>query len=93
MPFSHTLQPFTRASVEALNLNQTGVYGLFKGNVCIYVGKGDIRARLLAHLNGDNPCISRQAPTHWVGELWSNPDAREISLIVELNPVCNQRVG
>jgi hypothetical protein len=88
-----TARAFNRAAIERLNPGQNGVYGLFKPNVWIYVGKGDIRTRLLAHLNGDNPCIARQAPTSWVDEVTSNADARERELIGELNPQCNKQVG
>jgi hypothetical protein len=56
MPFvQQTPRIFNRENVEALNPNQLGVYGLFKQGKWIHVGKGDIRQRLLAHLNGDNP--------------------------------------
>ena len=41
------------------------------------MGRGDIRQRLLDHINGDNPCITRNAPTHWVDEVTSNAEARE----------------
>lgn len=95
MPFvQQTPRVFTRQNVEALNPNQFGVYGLFRQGVWVYVGKGDIRQRLLNHLNGDNPCISRERPTHWVDEVISgDPSEREKQLIQELTPVCNQRVG
>ena len=95
MPFTaQTPRPYNKADVESLTPNQNGVYGIFKGNICIYVGKGDIRQRLLAHLNNDNPCITKQQPTTWVGEkLNGDPSAREKELILELNPVCNQKVG
>jgi len=95
MPFiQQEPRPFTRHDVESLNPNQLGVYGLFKRDVWIYVGKGDIRKRLLEHLNGDNFCITREQPTYWVGEVISgDPSAREKELIDELRPLCNQRVG
>jgi len=93
MPFTHPARPYTRADIESLDRNQTGVYGIFRGGTCIYVGMGDIRDRLLAHFNGDNPCITRQAPNQWAGELVNPPDNRERALIIELNPACNQRVG
>ena len=55
---------------------------------------GDIRQRLLAHLNGDNPCIAREQPTHRVEELvQGDASAKERALILERQPVCNQRVG
>lgn len=94
MPFSQqTSRAFYRTEIESLKKNQNGVYGLFKEGVWVYVGKGDIRQRLLDHLNGDSPCISREAPTHWVGEVTDDMDTRERQLIAELRPVCNQRLG
>lgn len=97
MPFAtQTPRAFNRQNIEALNTNQSGVYGIFKQGVWVYVGKGDIRQRLLDHLNGDNPCILRQIPTHWVAEVIPNQtpmNNRERELILELNPACNMRVG
>ncbi len=84
---------YNRQDVEKLSSNQFGVYGLFKEGVWIYIGKGDIRQRLLDHLNGDNPYITLAQPDHWVAELTPNADAREKELIREYNPVCNKRVG
>ena len=94
MPFPEQ-QPrvFTRANVETIQPGQLGCYGLFKPGEWIYVGKGDIRQRLLDHLNGDNPCINRRGPTHWVDEVTKNYNDREKQLILELDPVCNRRVG
>jgi len=95
MPFvQQTPQAFTRRHVEALHPNQVGVYGLFVAGSWVYIGKGDIRQRLLDHLNGDNPCIIRLQPTHWVAEVIAgDPSARERQLIAELQPPCNHRVG
>jgi len=85
---------FTRQDIEALNAKQIGVYGLFKQNEWVYIGKGDIRQRLLDHLNGDNPSITRQGPTHWLAEKTNgDPSAREEQLILEHRPTCNRRVG
>jgi hypothetical protein len=95
MPFvQQTPRSFTQQYVEVLKPNQIGVYGLFKQNVWVYIGKGDIRQRLLAHLNGDNTRIVAYAPTYWVDELTDgDPSNRERQLIVECQPICNQRVG
>lgn len=96
MPFPpQTPIPFTRAGVEALKPRQIGCYGLFLDDRCIYVGKGDLRARLLGHLNGDNPCITRHAPTHFMGLMTPEQDLSEMyveeqRLIEELAPVCNR---
>lgn len=96
MPFvQQTPRLFTRQDVEALNPNQYGVYGIFKQFQWIYIGKGDIRARLLAHLNGDNPFILRLGATHWVAELCVDPvmSAKEKQFILACGPSCNQKVG
>lgn len=94
MPFpQQTPTPFTKQGVETLRPNQNGCYGLFKAGTWIYVGKGDIRDRLLAHLNGDNACITRSAPTHFVAVVSEDMDDLEKALILELSPTCNQKVG
>lgn len=86
---------FTRQDVLSLNPNQFGVYGIFNQFRWIYVGKGDIRERLLAHLNGDIPAILAAGPTHWVGEVCGQLSMhnREKQLILVCGPHCNQRVG
>ena len=94
MPFpEQKSRPFTRTNVESLKPNQLGCYGLFHENSWVYVGKGDIRERLLRHLSGDNPLITRSNPTHWVDVVTDDYDNEEKRLIVELNPACNRRVG
>jgi len=96
MPFIPQIPKlFTKQNVESLNPNQFGIYGIFRQNQWIYVGKGDIRKRLLDHLNRDIPCIMNTGPTHWVDEVLSEPQMsiREKQLITELNPSCNQKLG
>ena len=94
MPFlSQGVRAFNQENIEEITPGQKGVYGLYAGETWVYVGKGDIRDRLLAHLNGDNACITRKKPTNWVDEVTDNMDAREKELIRELDPVCNKRVG
>lgn len=94
MPFvKQDPRSYTRQGVEALSQDQNGVYGLFREDVWVYVGRGDIRERLLAHLNDDNPCITREKPTHFVAGVTSQSESRERELILELNPICNRRVG
>ncbi len=91
---SQTPRAFTRANVEAITPGQYGCYGLYMGGgAWVYVGKGDIRKRLLDHLNGDNPCITRNRPTHWVDIVTNNMDALEKALILEFQPSCNKKVG
>ena len=94
MPFpEQTPKTFTKAEVTALNKDQMGCYGLFRDGSWIYVGRGDIRANLLAHLNGDNPCITSQSPTHWVDVVTADHVEEEKRLIVEFDPVCNKKIG
>lgn len=95
MPFLQTTgTPFTKQYVEALPVGRIGVYGIFSGPRWIYIGQGDIRARLLAHLAGDIPCIQQNNPTHFVSEVASDPASREKALFGEYGKTsCNQRVG
>lgn len=94
MPFANNpVRSFTRANIEALTPGQLGVYGLFSEGRWIYVGSGDVRTRLLDHLNGDNDCITGEAPTSWIDEVTADYKNREKELIVELAPACNKKVG
>lgn len=94
MPFpQQEIRSFTRNGIEWLLANQNGVYGIFKANLWIYVGRGDIRSRLLDHLGGDNPLILSYGPTHYVTLVTANDIAAEKQLILELRPVANQKVG
>ena len=68
MPFpQQPEQLFTKEGIEWLAAGQTGCYGLYRQGQWIYVGKSDdFRRRMLEHFNGDNPCITRARPTHYV---------------------------
>jgi hypothetical protein len=92
MPFRKEMQPYTRASIMATMPGQIGVYGIFKGSVAVYIGSGDIRERLLAHIGGDNPCINNLKPDHWVAEVITASDlvARELAYVREYKPLCNR---
>jgi hypothetical protein len=93
MPFPpQNAQPFTRAGVEWLAPNQSGVYGIFGAQRWIYVGRADdLRARLLQHLS--NQDILKHGPTHYVTMVTTDGPSAERALIIELGPVANQRVG
>jgi predicted GIY-YIG superfamily endonuclease len=84
---------FTRTAILALNPGQIGVYGIFNAQGWLYVGSGDIRERLLKHVNGDNAVLTASGPTGCVGEVTANYPAREKALILELQPKCNKKVG
>ena len=99
MPFpKQEPREFTQAGIEALDPSQKGCYGVFQqtqqGRAWIYVGKtDDLRKRLLEHFGGDNACINKYTPTHFVGTVTDDNEAQEKALIVELDPECNKRVG
>lgn len=93
MPFPPQVpKMFTRMNVEALKRGQMGCYALFKAGEWIYVGKGDIRQRLLSHLNGDDPAIIRSGPTHWLEVVTNDYHRVHRGLITELTPSCNSEV-
>ena len=96
MPFpKQNARPFSRECIESLTPNQHGVYGILNADGWIYIGRGDIRERLLAHFDGigDSAAILRKRPTRYVTELTDNDVAREAELIAELDPVCNRTAG
>lgn len=95
MPFpQQEPRAFTRQSILNLNPGQEGCYGLYVANShWVYVGRGGIRDRLLAHVDGDNSCINRERPTHFVTVVTPYSETEEKKLIGELNPRCNLRVG
>jgi hypothetical protein len=87
MPFpQQDRKLFTRAAVEPIRPGLKGCYGLFRGEECLYIGKGDIRRRLLAHLEGDNAWISRSFPSYWLAVTAAEVDALERELISEYRP-------
>ncbi len=91
MPFTTEMRPYTKEDIEILNPKQNGVYGIFKGISAIYIGSGDIRERMLAHINGDNPCITENTPDQWTAFLVSgDPKGNEDELILEYQPICNK---
>ena len=96
MPFPNTVWSFTRQSIPQNALKQSGVYGLYRPSAWIYVGESaDMQARLLEHLNTPTPCLAREKPTGFTYELWQADKrvARQNQLILELKPVCNQKLG
>ena len=94
MPFpKQEFRPFTKEGIEWLATNQNGVYGIFRSDAWIYVGRGDLRTRLLAAFNGENPRITRERPTHYVTLVTKDDVAQEKALIIELQPIANQKAG
>ena len=94
MPFPpQRPKPFDRPSVETLNAGLVGCYGLFREDRWVYIGKGQIRERLLAHLDGDDPSILQSGPTHWVAVETADYDTLQRELVVACSPVCQSDRG
>lgn len=91
MPFRNRIyRPYSREDVECLKQNQNGIYAIFSGSTVVYIGSGDIRERLLAHLSGEKPEIARHNPDRWLGRVFTeDPTSRMKELIKEYSPVCN----
>ena len=91
---NRVLRDYTRTDVLALKPNQMGVYWILKAHgVVIYIGRGDIRERMLAHIGGDNECITVHAPTRWGSSVRDKHVQLEKKLILEYDPICNKQVG
>ncbi|HEV8441560.1 MAG TPA: GIY-YIG nuclease family protein [Methylomirabilota bacterium] len=84
---------YNPASVRRNAPAAAGIYGIFTRREWIYIGESkDIQARLLQHLNGDNPCISGSEAASFNFELVPEIQrvARMNGLVAEFDPVCNR---
>jgi len=94
MPWNNPTQyPFTHSSIKANAPASSGVYALYDSRRAVYFGEsGNIQARLLQHLTGDNPCIVQMKPTTFSYEPVTSHQrlARQNELIRESRPICNQ---
>lgn len=94
MPFAETRYSrylFQRECILKNAPESSGVYGLFNA-FWIYIGEAEnLRARLLEHLDGDDPSIVRFQPSGFAFELASPKERRRRheQLIKELQPLCN----
>jgi hypothetical protein len=94
MPFDNDKPwSFDRQAIESFHAGQTGVYAIYNARTWIYIGRGDIRQRLLDHLNGDIPPINASSPTHFRAEVTGDSIKREQQLLREYSPACNPRLG
>lgn len=87
IPFNYDLKTITTIAPKA-----PGVYVLWRTDRWLYVGEClDLRSRLLAHAQGDNDWITREAPKGFGFELITAADqraARREALVRELAPAC-----
>jgi hypothetical protein len=81
-------KPFDRDAVATFHAGVMGCYGLFCRDRWVYIGAGDIRQRLLAHLDGDRPWTLADQPTHWVAVETPEYEAVERDLVLACGPVC-----
>jgi hypothetical protein len=85
-------KPFDRKSVESLRPGTIGCYGLFRKDRWVYIGKGDIRQRLLGHLDGDLLRVLHNHPTHWVALETADLDTAEAELVLDCDPICKPAI-
>jgi len=84
--------PWDIASIVQNAPRQSGVYAILGEQDCVYVGaSSDIQASLLAHIKGDNSCITRNSPIGFQFSLV--PSSLRVfqqnQLIIALWPICN----
>ena len=93
MPFpDQPRRPFAADEIERLATGRRGVYGLFNESGCIFIGKGDLRERLLLHLKPgyteEAHCVRKSAPAWFLVEETENFVVRHMGLVVEYAPKC-----
>src|SRR3989442_10691563 len=94
MPFNNDRPwSFDQEAIESVQAGQTGVYAIYSARTWIYIGRGDIRQRLLDHLNGDIPSINAGSPTRFRAEVNDDSVKREQQLLREYSQACKARVG
>jgi hypothetical protein len=84
-----TPMPFRRDEVEAIDGGQWGIYGLLRGETWIFIGSGEIRGRLLAHLEGEPASVTRERPDRWVAVATPRAEEWTPKLIETYRPLCN----
>lgn len=89
--------PFTYASVVSNAPSASGVYALYvPTGPWVYIGESnDIQRRLLEHLKESGTCLANYRGLYFSYELAPTGSrvTRQNQLILELRPVCNQRLG
>ena len=95
-PISSFGRSWNKNSIEAMNLRQQGVYGIYNATFWLYIGQAeDMRERLLEHYNktsDQSACIWKNKPTLFKTMLVSSSSlvVKEQELIKEYNPICNR---
>lgn len=84
--------PWSHSAIVASAPSMSGVYAIWNRDHCVFVGETqDLQRRLLAHLQGDNPCIAKSQPTAFSFEAVPAGlrGTRQSALIFQLRPVCS----
>jgi excinuclease UvrABC nuclease subunit len=85
---------WSKSWIEFKAPNAQGVYSIRdKEGKVIFIGKGNIRQRLLSHWNRENSTdavVWNYNPCSFRFELTDHPADREAELIRELKPTCRQ---
>ena len=95
-PFADNLYSHLRFQYDSVMTDApeaSGVYGLFNA-LWVYIGEADnIRERLLGHLHGDLPCLTRYQPSGFAFELVSPAErrGRYEQLVKKYQPFCQCR--
>lgn len=84
---------FNEGTIKTLKPGQIGVFGIYRRDAWIYIGRGDLVAELLRYVRGDNPQIIAERPTHFCAIVTDDDVALEKKLIREHQPIANERVG
>ena len=69
-----------------------GVYAILSKHQRLYIGKGNIKQRLISHWNKENgtdSCLWGNYPALCCWEICSTPDAREAELVRDFPTRCN----
>ena len=87
---------FTETAIFSIRPGLAGVFGIYRGAECIYVGMAyDVRSTMLDHVSHrshESRRIFEHHPTQWAYEA-AAPETmqlREAQVIAELDPVCNR---
>ncbi len=96
MPWFGNNFPYTAEAIALNAPNKSGVYVIGQTNATIYVGESnDLARRLLEHQKAQDTCINNLTPKSCGFELVAANSrvSREVNLIAELKPICNQMLG
>lgn len=84
---------FDEGTIKTFNPGQIGVFGIYRRDAWVYIGRGDLVAELLRYVRGENPRILAERPTYFCAIVTDDDVALEKELIRQYRPIANERVG